>query len=169
MRLLTPAMCALFAVAFGLAVALAPVSVRADSFQDGKAAFERGDHTTAVRLLRPLAEQGNAKAQGFLGAMYANGFGVAQDYVEAVRWFRLAAEQGNALAQIILGRMYYDGRSVVPQDFTEAHMWLNLAASRLPPGEERDFAADVRDDVAARMTPDQIAEAQWLAREWEPK
>ena len=50
-----------------------------------------------------------------------------------------------------------------------AHMWFNLAASRLPPGENRDNAVKARDAVTKRMTPAQIAEAQKLAREWKPR
>ena len=57
----------------------------------------------------------------------------------------------------------------MPQDYVQAHMWFNLAASRLPPGTNRDKAVKNRDIVAAKMTPAQIAEAQRLAREWKPK
>ena len=60
---------------------------------EGMAAFERGDYETALRELRPLAEQGDASAQFNLGFMYGTGQGVSQDYAEAARWFRLAAEQ----------------------------------------------------------------------------
>jgi uncharacterized protein len=62
--------------------------------------------------------------------------------------------------------MYYTGRGV-PQDYIQAHMWFNLAASRLTAG--RDFEVSNRDEVAAKMTPEQIAEAQKMAREWVPK
>ena len=55
---------------------------------------------------RALAEQGHAEAQFTLGAMYAAGEGVPQDFVEAVRWYRLAAEQGHAWAQYNLGVRY---------------------------------------------------------------
>jgi TPR repeat protein len=51
----------------------------------------------------------------------------------------------------------------VPQDFVLAHKWLNLAAMR---GSSR--AREVRAEIAACMTPGQIAEAQRLAREWRP-
>jgi uncharacterized protein len=47
-------------------------------------------------------------------------------------------------------------------------MWLNLAASRLS-GSEAKKAAHIRDRVASKMTPEQIAEAQRLAGEWKPK
>ena len=54
----------------------------------------RGEYTTAMRLFRPLANQGNAAAQTNLGLMYGTGLGVPMDYVEAMKWYRLAADQG---------------------------------------------------------------------------
>ncbi len=48
-------------------------------------------------------------------------------------------------------------------------MWFNLAASRLPPGENRDKAVNNRNAVAALMTPAQVVEAQRLAGEWKPR
>jgi TPR repeat protein len=53
----------------------------------------------------------------------------------------------------------------VPQDFIKAYHWLNLAASRAS-GENQIEYAEARDALAARMTPDQLAEAQKLARDW---
>ncbi len=137
-------------------------------FAEGVAAYKRGDYETALRELRPLANQGNAEAQFNLGVMYDKGEGVPQDDTEAVKWYRKAAEQGYAEAQYSLGLMYVKGGGV-PQHHVRTHMWFNLAASRLPPGEDRDTSAKLRDGLAARMTPAQIAEAQRLAREWKPK
>ncbi len=91
-----------------------------------------------------------------LGGMYLHG------------WHRRAAEKGDAAAQHALGTMYAKGQGV-PQDFVQAHMWLNLAAAGLTPGEARDTAAVNRDTVEGKMTPAQVAEAQRLAREWKPK
>ena len=134
-------------------------------FQDGVAAYERGDYATALQEFKPLAEQGNSDAQMMLGSMYESGQGVAQDHAETAKWYRKAAEQGNARAQIKVGVMYSDGQGV-PQDYVLGHMWSNLAASRLLPGSDRDMAVKNRDIVAAKMTPELIAEAQRLAREW---
>ena len=122
----------------------------------------------ALRELRPLAAQGDANAQFFLGVMYDFGLGVHRDYARAVKWYRKAADLGFSRAQSNLGQMYSKGRGV-PQDDAQAHMWYNLAASRFPPGEDRDRAVKNRDIVAKRMTPAQISEAQKLAREWKPK
>ncbi len=64
--------------------------------------------------------------------------------------------------------MYEKGQGV-PQDYVQAHMWYNLAASHFAPGSDRDRAVKNRDILAAKMTPAQIAEAQRLARKWKPK
>ncbi len=93
------------------------------------AAYKRGDYATAIRELRPLAEQGNAKAQSNLGFMYIKGLGVAQDDAEAVKWYRRAAERGVAQAQYTLGFMYSEGRAV-PQDYAEAMKWFRKAAEQ---------------------------------------
>ena len=98
----------------------------AGPFEDGVAAFERGDHLEAVRSWRVIAEQGDRDGQYNMGVMYAVGNGVPQDYVLAHMWFNLAAAQGDA------------------------------------------DAAKERVKLARRMTPDQVAEAQRMAREWRP-
>ena len=91
--------------------------------------------------------------------MYSKGQGVVQDYAEAVRWYRLAAQQGYARAQYNLGFMYSNGQGVV-QDYVKAHSWYNLSAIK----GDAD-AVKNRDIVAKRMTAQQIAEAQKLARD----
>jgi TPR repeat protein len=115
-------------------------------------------------LYRLSAEQGNAGGQTDLGVMYLKGLGgVLQDYAEAARLFTLAAEQGANAAQYDLGLLYAQGQGV-PQDYVRAHMWFNLSAA----GGNQEAVKD-RDTITHRMTPDQIAEAQKLAREWKPK
>src|SRR5580700_4440838 len=84
------------------------------------------------------------------------------DYETAIRLFRPLADHGDVLMQIQIGSMYEGGYGV-PQDFAMAHMWYNLAASRPSPGDDhlfRDEAVKFRDEIAAKMTPAQIAEAQ---------
>jgi TPR repeat protein len=164
------------------------------------ALYERDDYATALRLMRPIAEQGNARAQFLLGSMAYYGQGVPQDYATAISWwrkaaaqgdadalvalgrmydegprggphdsaaaaswFRIAAERGDARAQYHLADMYLEGRGV-PQDYVLAHMWFNLVAAN-----GAQLGAEARDEVASKMTPAQIAEAQKLAREWKPK
>ena len=87
-----------------------------------------------------------------------------QTDVEALK---ATAEQGDASAQFNLGIMYSNGRGV-PQDYLQAHMWVNLEASTSQ-GETNETYAKARKLIAENMTPAQIAEAQRLAREWKPK
>jgi TPR repeat protein len=94
---------------------------------------------------------------------YAKGQGVPHDDVQAHMWYNLAAAQGDADAQYNLGVMYAKGRGV-PQDDVQAHMWYNLAAAQ---GDAE--GTKNRDLVAKKMTPQQIAQAQELARNWKPK
>jgi TPR repeat protein len=101
---------------------------------------------------------------------YQEGEGVLQDYVQAVAWWRKAAKQGHDAAQVELGLMYEKGEGV-PQDYMQAYMWFNLAASRAALAGDAINSiqwAVQRDEVAAKMTPEQIAEAQRMAREWKP-
>jgi uncharacterized protein len=99
----------------------------AEPFEDAVAAFNRGDHTNALQIIRPLAEKGNPSAQFSLGFAYAGGYGVSQNHVEAAKWYRLAAEQGDVKAQYSLGSLYYEGLGV-PQSFAEAAKYFYEAA-----------------------------------------
>jgi hypothetical protein len=66
--------------------------------------------------------------------------------------------------------MYLNGWGV-PQDNLKAHMWFNLAAANFPATDlaNRNAAARNRDVIAKKMTADELAEAQKLAREWNPR
>ena len=127
--------------------------------------YDRGlgvpqDYVTARQWYEKAAAQGDAGAQYILGVLYDDGQGVPQDYVKARQWWEKAAAQGDAKAQFNLGGMYYFGYGV-PQDYVRAYMWLNLAAADSI-GVALKFT-DMRDEVARRMTPAQIAEGQRLA------
>jgi len=148
----------LFALVFVFA---APVA--GQDFDTGDEAYQRGDYAAALHEWLPLAEQGHAQAQYHLGIMYLIGNGVSQNHAEAAKWYHKAAEQEVAFAQYMLGFMYARGLGVA-QDIVQAHMWSNLAASR-----GNDDAAHGRDKMARKMTPEQLAEAEKLAREWKPK
>jgi TPR repeat protein len=103
----------------------------AGPFEDANAAFGRGDYATALRLWRPLAEQGDTRSQGMLGMIYDLGQGVPQDYAQAAKWYRLFTDKvpGAVLAQFRLGQIYVIGLGV-PQDHAEATKWFRLAADQ---------------------------------------
>ena len=62
------------------------LAARAGELEDGIAAFEKHDFNTAVRLIEPLAEQGNIEAEYFMGTFHMYGHGVAMDPAQAA-WY----------------------------------------------------------------------------------
>jgi Sel1 repeat/Protein of unknown function (DUF3551) len=90
----------------------------------------------------------------------------AQDYATIVN----SAERGDATAQYNLAAMYDSGRGVL-QDYVLAHKWYNLAATHYATWEADigATAARNRDRLTLKMTSAQLAEAQKMAREWEPR
>jgi TPR repeat protein len=129
-------------------------------------AFGRGvpkNEVLAVQLFQQAADTGHAEAEHMLGYMYSNGLGgLTQDWVKANIWVRKAAEQGLAVAQDDLGVSYGDGRGV-PQDWVECYMWIRMAANQRNTQAIQDL-----DYAKARMTPEQIAQAEQRAKEWKP-
>ena len=69
-----------------------------------------------------------ADAVGYLGWLYENGQGVAQDYDKAREWFVKAAEKGNADAMAGLGRLYQNGHGV-SKDYAKARAWYEKSAA----------------------------------------
>jgi len=139
-----------------------PIPLRQPSQAFPKAATATETVAAASNLegLRRLAAQGDPIAQFAVGARYATGEDVPQDYTEAVRWFSLAADQGHVVAQATLGAYYWAGRGV-PQDLVKAYLWSVLAQAG---GDE---ASKYRVAVlASRMSRSQIVAAQQQANDW---
>lgn len=134
----------------------------ADSIAEAEFAYDRGEYTQAARLFTPLAEQGVASAQFYLGLMHERGRGLKQDYRTALTWFRKAAAQGYAGPQNNIGLLYEKGRGV-REDLVRALMWYHVAAAMLN-GDEGKIAMTRRDHLASQMTAEQIEQAQEMAR-----
>ena len=166
----------------------------AQDYDAGLKAAQAGDFQTALKEWKPLADQGHAYAQYYLGLMYANGEGVVEDDAEAVRWYRLAADQGLAIAQVNLGLKYANGEGV-PEDDAEAVRWYRLAADQGDANAQNNLGwmyangegvlqdnvtahmwfniagangaedgRDNREKIERKMTPADISEAQKRAR-----
>lgn len=158
-------------VRFALVLLLLIIGLAAPTWADyetGLNAYQRADYETALREWRPLAEQGHAGAQYYLGLCYDFRKGVPQDFATARQWYEKAATQGHAGAQNNLGGLYEFGHGVTRDDVL-AYMWYTIAAAHLADDEWRDLAAENREEIAGHMTSAQIAEAKKRAREWKPK
>ena len=124
----------------------------------------------AFKWIRKAVDHGVFNAHYVLAEMYNEGEGVRQDQVEAAKWYRKAfkwyrkaADLGGPTAQIHLGSMYENGQGVI-LDTVEAYKWYVLSASSGSPK-----AAQRRDELASKMTPEQIAEADRRVVEWKSK
>lgn len=107
-----------------MSVLLCPIVARAAPIDDALQAVQRKDYATAVRLLQPLAEAGDARAQVQLGTLYYHGHGVPEDDALALQWYDRAARQGQAQAQYLLANLYAFGHAGVP----EGHDAMRVAA-----------------------------------------
>lgn len=119
---------------------LLSIEARSDDYISAMEASKKSDYLSAFRLLKPLAEKGDVRAQGELGALYLAGRGTPRDAKLGVRWTTEAAKKGLASAQYNLGAMYMDGQ-VVTQDYHEAMKWLLSAAGQGVPAAQAGVAA----------------------------
>jgi TPR repeat protein len=120
----------------------------------------------STKWYRRAAIQGHPGAQHMLALSYEYGRGVPVNELEALKWLRRAAEQGYGASLNRLGEMYeepwrWGGKLGITQDYIEAHKWFNLSAASGEPGAERRRA-----DLEAKMTADQVDEAQRRAAAW---
>lgn len=110
----------------------ASLPAAAGPFDDGLAAYKKGDWAAAYRILKPIAETDSSQsavAQQRLGLLTEFGRGTAKDPALAATWYRKAAEQGDMVAQGHLGRLYRLGTGV-PRDPAQAAKWSIKAASQ---------------------------------------
>lgn len=180
----------------GLIALLHATPAMAAGFEEGRRAFESGNHATALQMFRAEADRGHAGARYYLGRMHLLGEGVSADYKQAAAYFLAAAASGNADAQYFLGALYYLGEGV-SKDYASALLWYRRAAAQgdsnaqyslgvmyaAGEGVPKDTgkammwfmlaaqsglpsAVKFKDLLVQSMTPDEIDQARRLAREW---
>ncbi len=111
MRKRTIVICAIIAQLLGTPAAFA------GPWEDGMAAYNRGDYVPATRVFLSLAAQGNAKAQNVLGVMFRKGEGVPKNPARAHMWFSFAAKRGEAGARAELREV---SRTMTAQEISQA-------------------------------------------------
>ena len=114
-------------------VLLLAVPAMSQDFDKGHRAYKTKNYAAALDEWWPLAAQGNARAQAWVGFMYDKGYGVQQDDIEALTWYLKAvrekqAHRGNAYAAFHLGEKYREGRGV-RRDNVIAYMWYRVAGT----------------------------------------
>jgi hypothetical protein len=125
----------------------------------------------------PHPQQMRAVAEFSLAVMYHEGRGVLKDWKEAAKWFELAAERGYPEAQFNIGWMYYVPEGV-EENFVKSYVWMNLARQSAmktesvvvdPENSIVNKAKKTSEEIAKKMTPAQLAEADRLLKGWKPK
>jgi TPR repeat protein len=157
---------------------------------DIRSMYEKGkcelkEYEKAVKMIQKAAEEGKEFAQFELAEMYLHGdiiyrvdihgqlseFSLfPQDYQQAINWHLKLAERGGSFAhsaQYQLGWIYSEGRGV-PQNYVEAYKWFILASLEPDKILGEDYTK-ARDELRLKMSPQQIAEAQKLAKEFKSK
>jgi len=147
----------------GLALIL-PLAAYA-GFDEGVEAYSVGDYPKAMAEFKPLAEQGDIKAEYFVGFFYHHGYGVPVDRVEAAKWYRKAAAQGDSRSLFYLGKMAEKGEGV-DQSIVDAHVWLSLSAKNAPNARDAAYTREDIQKLERKMSPEQIAKAKELAGQW---
>ncbi|WP_230550269.1 tetratricopeptide repeat protein [Reyranella aquatilis] len=125
--------------------------------------------TEAFDWYKKAAEQDYAAAQFRVGEIYDFGVLAPRDRAESLRLWRMAAERGYGPAISRMGMLYVTGD--LPTDKVQAFKWLTLALMQPDSnfGElSRPAVTMLRNSVGQSMTPEQIAEAQQEAKDWQP-
>jgi TPR repeat protein len=127
---------------------------------EAKEAFDRGDYASVERLMRPLAEKGDAGAQVMMGASRERS--QPADEFEAATWYRRAADQKHPYALYMLGRYYALGKGGLRKDRVAAHAMFTLAVQNGSP-----LASSALRIIQEQLTPEQIADSMKRADEWQ--
>ncbi|WP_371186880.1 tetratricopeptide repeat protein [Thalassotalea maritima] len=121
-------------------------------FKEGAMLYANNNFEAAIKIFKPLAEQGHVKAQYALGSMYQLGLGVPEDFDQAEFWSRKAAIRGFALAQYDLASLYLSTKQ-----FKLAYMWLVFALRNDVPD-----AKSTLNDLRLIMTKQEMEEAEHM-------
>ncbi|MBI1212160.1 MAG: sel1 repeat family protein [Alphaproteobacteria bacterium] len=132
----------------------------ADAFNDGFNAYLKSDYTTAMKILRPLAQAGNKAAALPVGTMYEKGQGVPQDFAEALKWYLLGASEGDDESKTNAGRMYLFGKGT-KKDFAAAMKWFQEAA---PKDSGAQFYLGLMYENGNGVTQDYKEAAKWYRK-----
>jgi TPR repeat protein len=111
-----------FAIVF-----VSALTVRAASFEDAVAAYQRADYAGAMRIWHELGEAGDVRAIYNLGVLFDLGQGIAPDPARAAIYFQHAAQAGHVRAMSNYGRLLEQGRGVQKNE-EQAAYWFQKAA-----------------------------------------
>jgi len=125
------------------------------------------DDAQALAWYRKAADHGSTPAQRTVGECLQKGRGISADTREAARWYQRAADADDLRAQYQLGQLYFTGTGVA-RDYIAAYVWFMLAAGQTPLLDNRKALLELRNIAGARLTAEQVADAERRAAAWKP-
>ncbi len=147
-----------------LVLALGTPSLVAAGFEDGMAAYDRGDFERALAEWIEDARGGHVAATWLVGNMYLQGQGVARPEPRiAADYYKQAADQGFTEAQVSLAALYRQGLGV-PKDLKRAVALLYQAAARRHPVAQADLGDLFLEGVPGHLDPDPVHAAEWYGQ-----
>jgi TPR repeat protein len=147
---------------------LIPLAAQA-GYDEGVEAYSSGDYAKALTEFRAAADQGNVDGMYFVGMFYHNGYGVTRDQAEAYKWFRKAADLNDPRSQYYVGIMTAAGKGV-EKDPVAGAMWLVISARNAKTTrKDAHYTKEEYEKVTKKMTPEQVAQALEMAKNWKPQ
>jgi hypothetical protein len=138
-----------------------PAAIRGvEAIPDAAKSDRANTDPSSLEELKSAAQAGEPSAQYAMGARFAIGEGVSQDYATAARWFTLAAKKGYAPAQGMLGAYYWSGRGL-RKDLKQAYFWSVLARD----GND-EISKDRVESLVAQLNRNEMLQVQELVRDW---
>lgn len=103
-----------------------------NGYEEGVTAFNTGDFPFALKMLEPVAENGNVDAQYLAGLIYLNGLtdGQRNSYA-AEKWLSMAASAGHTAAQEQLAFLYRDPSAPLYNPLA-AYRWFEIVVAEKP-------------------------------------
>ena len=147
-------------IAFGIVLGVT-LPAKAE-IEKGRIFMESQQFEAAMEEFMPAARSGNADAEELIGVMYAMGLGVERDDQRAFEWYLRASMKGHPGAQSGIGWYFEVGRGTAV-DLVRAYLWYGLSTI----GGDPDAAISI-EEVAKKMTPDEIQRAQMLINDYRP-
>ncbi len=139
----------------------------AQTFKEAEAAYKKGDYKTAKKIVFPLAERGDRRAQDLLSDLYWSGRGVDRDRCESTRWADKAARQNLGRAQYSMAWAYISGHGV----YRNSELSYRWALAAIRSGDKRAsknlelFGSELQESQRLRIRKSM---ATWRAEDQPP-
>ncbi len=123
----------MFKTALLMSFCLFSIKIAQADFVAGERYFNERNYSAAFSAFLPDADAGDKRSQYYVGYLYLNGLGVAQNSQKALEYLNASADKKFSGALSLLGYLYDQGE-IVPLNKTKAIEYYTEAADQNDPG-----------------------------------